>query len=132
MDLKARCNALVTVLPDELPPIPQNNKYLAIVALEEMGIDVDPTQDTKKLVDLANSMRTVHNLVRRGMMEGRSWQDIHDAASNGDKVLLEDYRDLRLRGIRQKVRETGVVMTSVDGMDGKKLYYFSTDGKEDE
>src|SRR5262245_8531716 len=95
MDLKARCEGLVTVLPDEPPPIPQD-KYLAIDALVQMGIDVDPSQETPKLVELANKMRKAHDLVRRGMMGGKTWQRIHDAASNSDKELLEDYRDRRL------------------------------------
>jgi hypothetical protein len=135
MDLKARCNDLVKALPDELPSIPQD-KYLALVALEEMGIDVDPHQDPKetpKLVAQANNMRKVHDLLRREMMAGNSWQAIHAAASDDDKKVLEEYRELRLVGIKQKVREeTGVMINLVDGKDGKKLYYFTTDGNDAE
>ncbi len=135
MDLKARCDELVRVLPDEdeLPPIPQD-KWLALDALVQMGIGDDPTQDATTLAALANRMRKADNLLRRGIMEGegKTWQDIHDVASDSDKVLLKEYRDLRLRGIEQKVRETGVVMKLVDGKDGNKLYHFTIDGNEDE
>jgi hypothetical protein len=135
MELKARCTELVKVLPEEPPSIP-HDKYLALVALEEMGIDVDPHQDPKetpKLVELANRMRTVHDLLRRGMMEGETWQDIYDDPKS-DKKLLEEYRELRLKGIKQKVSEgtPGVVMNLVAGTDGKKLYHFTIDGNEDE
>jgi hypothetical protein len=135
-DLKGRCTEVQKVLPEDLPQIDQDSgyHYLAYYALtEQMGIAVDPHTDTSDLIKLANRMMRIHSVVRRGLSEGETWQDIYDNASPGDRSLLAEYRENRLTGIKQQVKnETGVTMEFVDGKDGQKIYYLSADNSEAE
>ncbi len=129
LDLKARCRDLVEVLPDEPPRI--STHFQALEAFQKMGIEADSHSDTTALVTMANRMMKVHNLLHRGLLEGKTWQDLYDDPKS-DKTTLSEYREKRLTGVKRLVSEqTGVKINFADDK-GKKIYYFATEASDAE
>jgi len=130
LDLRTRCLDLAKVLPDEPPEI--KTHYSALTSLRTMGIEAPSPTNTPALVNLANRMQKVHNLLHRGLLEGRTWQEIYDDPKS-DKSALSEYRELRLEPIKRQVGEqAGVTVKFVDRKDRKRIYYFTAEGSEAE
>jgi len=119
----------VEVLPDEPPRI--STHFQALEAFQKMGIEADSHSDTTALVTMANRMMKVHNLLHRGLLEGKTWQDLYDDPKS-DKTALSEYREKRLTGVKRLVSEqTGVEINFADDK-GKKIYYFATEASDAE
>jgi hypothetical protein len=129
LDLKARCRDLVEVLPDEPPRI--STHFQALDAFQQMGIEADSHSDTTALVTMANRMMKVHNLLHRGLLEGKTWQDLYDDPKS-DKTALSEYREKRLTGVKRLVSEQTDVEINFADDKGKKIYYFATEASDAE
>jgi hypothetical protein len=134
--LDEHVQAIGNALPDEAPKFKKGDDFPAKHRLREIGIELDKG-DLKKgeeFVDVANRLIKTHNHLTDMLRAGASWDSVYKSASATNKQLLDDlddYRERRLLGIRDAIRQESMFKVNFE-FDRKRQSYSIVTGNPDD